>query len=387
MRATVRVSARGTARWRLGHPWIYRSDVDDAAYPPGIVRVMDRRGRYRGQALWSPRSEIRLRLLTGADASVDGAWWRGALRAAGARRADLAPDATAFRLVHAEADGLPSLVVDRYSDYLVAQLLSAGLEAERDTVVAALLESFESKGLLLRHDVSVRRHEGLPMEIVDAAGTVPDLVEVREGPVRYLAALRTGQKTGAFLDQRENRLLAGRLANGRALDLFCYQGLFALHLARGGADHVRAVDASAPALALAARNAELNGLTNVEWIEGNAFDLLRAWARTTERFDVVVVDPPAFVKRKDALARGLAGYKEINLRAMQLLAPGGRLLTCSCSFHVDRSRFLGMLADAAADSGRRLVLERAVGQSADHPEVLTIPETGYLKGALLRALD
>lgn len=385
MTARVRVSPRGAARWRRGHPWIYRSDVAASPVPAGLVGVADGRGRFLGQALWSPASEIRLRLLTTDAEPVDGAWWRARFRAAGARREALAPDAEAYRLVHAEGDGLPSLVVDRYGEYLAVQLLSAGLEAVRATVLDALADVFAPRGILLRNDAPVRRHEGLPLEVADALGTVPDDVPVREGPIRYRAALRTGQKTGAFLDQRANRLLLGRLARGRALDLFTYQGHFALHLAAAGAA-VTAVDASGPALAVARENAALNGCT-VEWVEGNAFDLVRAWARAGERFDVIVLDPPAFAKRKDAVARALAGYKELNLRAMRLLAPGGVLLTCSCSFHVSRARFLAMLAAAAADSGRRLALEAVTGQPADHPELLTIPETGYLKGALLRAMD
>jgi 23S rRNA (cytosine1962-C5)-methyltransferase len=232
----------------------------------------------------------------------------------------------------------------------------------------------------------VRRHEGLPLDVEEVEGSVPDEIEVREGDIRYIAAPRTGQKTGAFLDQQENRKLVGRLAQGRALDLFCYQGLFALHLARSSAA-VMAVDSSRPALELAERNERLNGMSNIDWVEANTFDLLRELEDTGERFDTVVLDPPAFAKRKDALERAIAGYKEINLRAMRILAPGGMLFTASCSFHLGRPAFMTMLGDAAADSGRRLVLQHVVSQSSDHPEILTIPETGYLKGAILRAMD
>lgn len=386
MTATVTVSARGAARWRAGHPWIYRSDVDDARAAPGVVTVRDRRRRVVGRALWSPASEIRLRMLSHDDAPIDRDWWRRAFDRAARRRADIAIDATAFRLVHAEGDGLPALVVDRYGDYLVAQLLSAGLEAVRDDVLGALHDAFRPAGILLRHDVSVRRHERLGMEVEDATGAVPDEVEVREGAVRYVARLRTGQKTGAFLDQRENRLLVGAGSRGAALDVFAYHGLFALHMAAGAAS-VIAVESSGPALEAARGNASLNGIGNIEWLEANAFDTLRGFEREGRRFDVVVLDPPAFAKQKDSLQRATAAYKEINLRAARLLAPGGVMLTCSCSFHLTRSRFLDMLAAAAADSGRRLVLERLVGQAGDHPEVITIPETGYMKGALLRAAE
>jgi 23S rRNA (cytosine1962-C5)-methyltransferase len=382
----VVVSPKGAARWRHGHPWIYRSDVAPGRRPAGIVAVADGRGRFLGQALWSPKSEISLRLLSAAPDPVDRPWWTERIREAAARRSALAGEPTAFRVVHAEGDGLPSLIVDRYGDHAVAQILSAGLEAARDDVVAAIGDALGVRGILLRNDASVRRHEGLPLEVTEAAGTVPDEIEVREGDIRYLAAPRTGQKTGGFLDQRENRLRLGSMAAGRALDVFAYHGLFALHLAHR-ASSVLAVDSSAPALAAARRNAGLNGVANVDWREANAFDLLRELERKRERFDTIVLDPPAFAKRKDAVARALAGYKEVNLRAMRLLAPGGVLLTASCSFHVGRSTFLAMLADAAGDSGRRLMLEQVLGQGRDHPELLTVPETGYLKGALVRALE
>jgi 23S rRNA (cytosine1962-C5)-methyltransferase len=382
----VVVSAKGAARWRAGHPWIYRSDVvTTSRLPAGLVRVRDRSGRFLGQALFSPASEIRLRLLSRDPAPVTGDWWRGRLAGALERRAGVASETNAYRVVHAEGDGLPSLVVDRYGDLVVAQILSAGLDALRPTVLDAIHQVLEPTGVLLRNDASVRRHEGLPLEIVEAAGSVPEVIEVQECGVRFLVSPRAGQKTGAFLDQRENRVLAGRWGRGEALDMFTYQGLFALHLARS-CTGVLAVDSSAPALARAHENARLNGAEHIEWREANAFDLLRALEREGRRFDAIVLDPPAFAKQKAAVARALAGYKEINLRALRLLTPGGRLLTASCSFHVGRAAFLEMLADAARDSGRDVVLERVTGQSSDHPELLAVPETGYLKGAMLRAL-
>jgi 23S rRNA (cytosine1962-C5)-methyltransferase len=319
---------------------------------------------------------------------VDQAWWTRMIARAAARREATAKHATAYRVVHAEGDGLPSLIVDRYGDYAVVQLLSAGIEAARPDVLAAVGDVLLPRGVLLRNDASVRRRERLPLETVEVAGSVPDLVEVSEGDIRYHVPLRTGQKTGAFLDQRENRELMGTLAfpGGRALDLFTYHGLFAIHLSRC-AEHVTAVDSSAAALARARDNAALNARTNIEWVEANVFDLLRAYQREGRRFDAIVLDPPAFAKHRGALPRALAGYKEINLRAMRLLAEGGVLFTASCSFHVSRGAFFDMLGEAAVDSGRRLALERIVGQSSDHPEIMTIPETGYLKGAVLRAMD
>ena len=380
----VRVTARGAERWVRGHPWIYRSDVQDHQASAGVVPVHDPRGRFIGQALYSPASEIRLRLIEGTDRPLDAAWWRERVAAAVGRRAGI--DASAYRLVHGEGDGLPSLVVDRYDRRLVVQLLSAGLETMRETIVDVLDELLRPDGILLRNDASVRRREGLDQAVTLARGEVPRTIEVREGGVRYLAAPWDGQKTGAFLDQRPNRLLAGELARpgGRALDCFAYHGSFAIHLA-GRAGSVLALDASGDALERGAANAALNGLTNIEWREGDAFETLRAFARARERFDTIVLDPPAFAKHRGAVAAALRGYREINLRAMRSLAPGGTLLTASCSYHVRLPEFLTMLAEAAADSGRRMLLRQVVGQGRDHPEVLTIPETSYLKGAVLQA--
>jgi 23S rRNA (cytosine1962-C5)-methyltransferase len=380
----VRVTARGAERWVRGHPWIYRSDVTAGDAPPGVVPVHDPRGRFIGRALHSPASEIRLRLLERTDRPVDSAWWREHLQASAARRVGI--DATAWRLVHGEADGLPSLIVDRYDRWLVAQILSAGLETMREPIVAALVELFEPEGILLRNDAAVRRREGLEEVIELAHGSVPREIEVREARVRYLAAPWDGQKTGAFLDQRPNRVLAGELAvaGGRALDCFAYHGSFAVHLA-ARARAVLALDVSQDALGRGAANAALNGLGNIEWREADAFETLRAFARARERFDTIVLDPPAFAKSRATVPAAIRGYHEINLRAMRCLEPGGTLLTASCSFHVRLPEFLAMLNDAAADSGRRIFLRRVLGQGPDHPEVLTIPETSYLKGAVLQA--
>jgi len=381
----VRVTARGAERWTRGHPWIYRSEVQEATpAAPGIIRVHDPGGRFIGQALYSPRSEIRLRLIERTDRAIDAAWWREKLAACRDRRVGI--DATACRIVHGEGDGLPSLIVDRYDRWLVGQLLSSGLETMREPILAALVELFSPEGILLRHDTAARRREGLPAEPDLVHGAVPREIEVREGGIRYLAAPWDGQKTGAFLDQRPHRLLAGRLARpgGRALDCFAYHGSFALHLAARSAT-VLALDVSREALERGAANAALNRMANIEWREADAFETLRAFARAHERFDSIVLDPPAFAKSRAAVPGALRGYHEINLRAMRCLAPGGSLLTASCSFHVRLPAFLAMLADAAADSGRSIVLRRVLGQAEDHPEVLTIPETGYLKGAVLEA--
>jgi 23S rRNA (cytosine1962-C5)-methyltransferase len=384
VRPRVALSARGATRLRAGHPWIFRSDVrEEPGERPGLVAVEDDQGRPLGTALYSPASEIRVRWLAPTGTDVGAAWWTERVREALGRRTGI--DATGFRVVHAEGDGLPSLVVDRYGDVVVAQLLSAGLEALRGSVVDAIREVLSPAGLLLRNDAAVRERERLPRGVELAFGEVPVSVEVREGRVRYRAAPWTGQKTGAYLDQRENRELVGRIAGGRCLDAFAYHGGFALHLAAAGATDVTAVESSAEALRHVEAAAALNGLL-VRGVEANAFDWLRAEADAGARYDTIVLDPPAFAKDKRSLERALAGYKELNLRAMRMLTPGGWLFTCSCSHHVRRGDFFAMLGEAAQDVGRRMQLVEVRGASADHPELLTVPETGYLKGALLRAL-
>ena len=344
-------------------------------------------GTSLGWALWSPRSEISLRLLDRSpNANIDAAWWRTRLEHAIERRASLDDIATAFRLVHGEADGCPSLICDRYDRWLVVQLLSAGVERFRNEIVQSLVELVRPEGILARNDVPVRAKEGLPRETVVLSGDVPREIEVMEYGVRYLAAPWDGQKTGAFLDQRENRAHAGAIARGRALDCFSYHGSFALHLARQAAS-VLALDSSATALARARENALRNGIHNMEFVEADAFEWLRAAERRRDRFDTIVLDPPAFAKTRDALPSALRGYKEINLRAMRLLTTGGMLFTASCSYHLTKALFHEVLESAAADSGRRIAVRELRGQPLDHPEVLTIPESGYIKGALLEALD
>ncbi len=388
MEGAAVVSRRGVQRLRGGHPWIFRSDVEHRpAAPAGIVPMEGPDGAPLGFGLWSPLSEISLRRIeTDRSRTPDAAWWHEKLRTAIARRAPLASQANAYRLVHGEGDGLPSLVVDKYGDVLVVQLLSAGVDAWTDTIVTSLVELTGCTGILARNDPAARGREGLPREVKLLYGEVPRTVEVVEHGVRYLAAPWDGQKTGAFLDQRENRVLIGSLARGQALDCFAYHGSFALHLAKQ-ADQVFALDVSAPALARVHAHAERNGLTNITPVEGDAFDILRAWYREGRRFDTIVVDPPAFAKTRNAIDGALRGYKDINLQAMRLLTPGGLLFTASCSFHLSRGHFFETLQEASADSGRAFALRAITGQPLDHPELLTVPETGYLKGALLEAMS
>jgi len=380
------ISARGARRWKEGHPWIFRSDVvTPPVAPAGAVETVDQSGRALGVALWSPTSEISLRLVAPAGTALDAAWWEKRIGAAVERRAGILDDATnACRLVHGEGDALPSLIVDRFDRWLVVQLLSAGLEAFRAEIIGALTKLVRPDGILARNDASVRTREGLARGVEELVGTVPRVIEVREHGVRYVAAPHDGQKTGAFLDQREARVLVGGVARGRALDVFSYHGSFALHLARR-ATRVEAVDSSGPALARVAENAALNGLTNIVPVEADAFEFLRDAESGGRKYATIVLDPPAFAKNRGSLDAAVRGYREINLRAMRLLEPGGMLYTASCSYHLSKTDFIAMLREAASHSGRRMILRAQTGQPADHPELLTVPETGYLKGALLEA--
>jgi 23S rRNA (cytosine1962-C5)-methyltransferase len=349
--------------------------------------VRDNRNRPLGWALWSPLSEISLRLLEpDPDTIIDADWWRAKIERAVSQRVSLETVTNAYRVVHGEADGCPSLVVDRYDRWAVVQLMSAGLETFRKEIADAIVHVLRVDGILARNDSALRGKEGLVRETVTLHGEVPHEIEVDEYGIRYIAAPYTGQKTGAFLDQRENRHLAGKSAKGVALDCFSYHGSFALHLAQN-ADEVIALDSSAQALERAKANAALNGITNIDFVETNAFDFLREKEQDEARFDTIVLDPPAFAKTRSSIPAAIRGYKDINMRAMRLLAPDGILFTASCSFHLSKSYFLDMLEAAAADSGRRIALREFRGQPIDHPEILGVPETGYIKGALLQAVD
>ncbi len=307
------------------------------------------------------------------------------LRAAIAYRAALAPDGTAYRLVSAEADGLPALIVDRYGDYLVVQTLCQGVDRRLGLIVDILNETLHPKGILARNDAKIRRLEDLPEVVEVCAGEVPDLIDVREGSISHQVDVRHGQKTGLFLDQRENHLAAGQYARGRALDAFSYNGGFALQMARH-CDSVLAIDGSELAVAAIADNARRNGLTNIEARLGNVFDELRELEIAKERFDTIVLDPPAFAKNRATLPKALGGYKEINLRALKLLKPGGILLTCSCSYHVGEVLFEDMLHHAAIDARVSVAVVEKRLQARDHPVLLGVPETAYLKCFVARRL-
>jgi len=384
----VVVSRKGVARIERGHPWVFRSDVvkDGGATPGALVRVEDARGRPLGFAFFSSRSEIRLRMLERGEGTLPEAFLRYRIARALRWRQRVAPGAEAYRVVHGEGDGIPSLVVDRYGDYLSIQTLSQGTERAKAEIVAALVELLAPKGIVERNDPRVRTLEGLEPQVSVLHGEVPEAVEVSEGDVRFRVDLLKGQKTGLFLDQRENHL-AGRIyARGRVLDAFTYDGGFALQVARQS-DEVTAVDLSAESLQRVQRNAALNGLTNVTTRDANVFDLLRDLADRGEEFDTVILDPPAFAKSRSAIEKAARGYKEINLRALRILRSGGCLITCSCSYHIHEDDFEAILAAAAADAGTAVTVVEKRRQARDHPILLGVPETCYLKCFVLRKLD
>jgi len=382
----VIVSKRGESRVRSGHPWIFKSDVSRAAGvgPGSVVRVLGPTGRPLGFAFFSAQSEITLRMVERGD-TLAPSFVRDRLLAARAWRETIAGGVEALRLVHGEGDGLPSLIVDRYGDYLVIQTLSQATDVRKGEIVAALVDIFRPRGILERNDPRVRAHEGLASQVGVLHGEVPETVTVSENGVRLEADLWRGQKTGLFLDQRENHAMAREYARGRVLDGFTYNGGFGLAVA-AQADEVLAVDVSTEAVARVQRNAALNGMTNVTAREANVFDLLHDLDGRGERFDTVILDPPAFAKSKSAVDKARRGYKEINLRALKLLKPGGSLITCSCSYHVHEGDLEGILADAAADAGATVSVVEKRRQARDHPILLGVPETYYLKCFVLRRL-
>jgi 23S rRNA (cytosine1962-C5)-methyltransferase len=381
------VSARGEDRLRSGHPWIYRSDVVDARAGAGdVVEVRGPRGRPLGHALFSDRSQIVLRMLAyGGDGFDADALIRQRLVSAIAFRTWLEIDATAYRLVHGEADLLPSLIVDRYGDYLVVQALTQAMDRRLPAIVEALNELLHPEGILARNDPRARTLEGLEQRVDVVAGEVPESVAVTEHGIEYDVDLRRGQKTGLFLDQRENRAAASAYARGRLLDCFSYNGGFALTLGKHCSETI-AIDVSEEAIARVRQNAARNGVI-VDARVGNVFDELRGLERAGQRFDTIVLDPPAFAKNKAAVAGAQAGYKEINLRALKLLNPGGTLVTCSCSYHVNEAAFAEIVYDAAVDAQAHVTVVEKRMQGRDHPVLLGVPETYYLKCFILRKLE
>lgn len=384
---TVVVTRRGADRIRSGHLWVYRSDVTSTQEALGgsLVRVRDLHGNFLAQALYSDASEISLRVLTLNNETIDADWWQERIREAASRRRTISVQANAYRLVYTEGDLLPSLIVDRYDDVLVLQTLSQGTEAIKSMLVELLVSEFQPRAIVERNDVRVRELEGLETVAGALYGDAPAVLEVRQHGIKFLVAPLGGQKTGAFLDQRENRVAASTLAHGRALDCFSFTGGFALHLARV-CDQVIGIDLSREAISTARSNADLNGITNIEFREDNVFDALREYETRGERFDTIILDPPAFAKNRASLAAARRGYKEINLRAIKLLNPGGVLVTCTCSYHVSEALFLELIAEAAIDAHRRVQIIEKRMQASDHPVLLTVPETYYLKCVIARVI-
>jgi 23S rRNA (cytosine1962-C5)-methyltransferase len=383
---TVVINSRGAERLGAGHPWIFRSDVRSAQAAAGdVVRVRDERGRFLGRAFYSDRSQITLRLLTRHDVPVDRAFFTERIRAAAAWRERVVENTEAWRVIYGEGDLLPSVIVDRYGEYAVIQTLSQGSERRKAEIVEILVELFSPRGILERNDPKSRVNEGLEQKVSVLHGDVPTEITAAINGVRFHFDLRHGQKTGGFLDQRENQSAAARYARGEALDCFSYHGGFALTLA-GRCQSVEAVDMSAAAVAAGRRNQELNGVDNVSFHEGNAFDVLKQYDDIGRRFDTIVLDPPAFAKTRDSVPAASRGYKEINLRSLKLLRPGGILITCSCSHHITESLFAELLFEASQDVRvLAAVLERRT-QGLDHPILLTVPETYYLKCFILKRL-
>ena len=385
MLTTVTITKRGVQRVRARHCWIYRSDLaqHEDAQAGEVVRVIDSRGRRLGSALYSSRSQIALRMISFDDAEINRDFWIGRLISAEQLRETVVRDATAYRLVYGESDLLPSLIVDRYNDCLVIQTLSQGMDTLKQMWIELLVERHKPRAIIERNEARVRDLEGLSRTTGVVYGSDPDEIVIEENDVRLAVNLVEGQKTGAFLDQRENRVAARAYARGRALDCFTYHGAFALHLARE-CEQVIGVDVSAPAIIQAKRNAELNNASNVEFVEANVFDLLREMEQAGERFDVINLDPPAFAKNRASIEAAARGYKEINLRAMKMLVPGGTLITSTCSYHMSEEAFLNVLAEGAADAGRSVQLIEKRTQSRDHPVLVSMPETHYLKCMILR---
>jgi 23S rRNA (cytosine1962-C5)-methyltransferase len=383
---SVAISPRGIERIRAGHLWVYRSDVRATHAALGsVVRITDERGNFQGRAFYSDKSQIAIRLLTREDVPIDRAFFAARLSRALEYRKLVVENSDCYRLVYSEADLLPSLIVDRYGDYLAMQTLSQTTDRLKPLFAEILVELLSPKGILERNDPKVRLLEGLDQRVSTLYGEVPPEFTARENGVLFTYDLAKGQKTGSFLDQRENHSAARRYASGAVLDCFSYEGGFALTVADKCA-YVEGIEMAPAALQSARRNQELNGITNVHFREGNAFDLLKVYDEAGRRFSMVILDPPAFAKNRDSIPAARRGYKEINLRAIKLLKPGGFLVTCSCSYHVSEALLLQIIAEAATDARRTVVIVERRTQGLDHPILLTMPETHYLKCLILKVL-
>lgn len=380
------ISKRATERIDAGHLWIYRSDVRECRAEGGsIVDICDMKGKFYGKAFYSDKSQIALRLVTTSDEIIDREFWLNRLKMAIALRKKTVSNTEVCRLVNGEGDGIPSLIVDRYKDIISLQTLSQGADKIKNLLAELLSELIDPVSIIERNDGKVRDLEGLPRQVSILKGEDPGEIVCLENGLKFYFHPSSGQKTGAFLDQRENRALAGRLSFGAGLDCFCYAGGFALNMAKS-CEKVEAIDISEPAIELAKKNAQLNGITNIQFETDNVFDRLKLYYGQKRKFDSIVLDPPAFAKSRSHIEAAVRGYREINLRALRMLNPGGLLITSSCSQHIDENAFLNILSQAASDAGRRVQVLQKRTQGKDHPFLLSMPETYYLKCIFLRVL-
>ena len=374
-----------------GYLWVYAGHIDEMAGEPApgdVVDVCAHSRRFIGRGFFNPQSKIRVRLLTFRNEPIDERFWAARIASATALRKRLVSDTNAYRLIHGESDFLPGLIVDRYGDVLVMQTLSSGMERRRDLLAGLLVQATGASSVYLRNDVHSLALEGLPIEQGFLRGASPARIEIAEGRARFVVDIEHGQKTGWFCDQRENRLAAASLAEGAAvLEAFCHTGAFGIHAALNGAQSVLGLDVSRDAIAQARDHAAMNRVgERCEYREGDAFEELRRLERAGGRFDLVILDPPSFARTKLAVPQALAGYKQINLRALRLLKPEGFLVSCSCSHHVSEEQFWSMLQDAAQDAKRQLRLIERRSQARDHPVLAAMPETRYLKCFILQVL-
>ncbi|KAF0193769.1 MAG: 23S rRNA (cytosine1962-C5)-methyltransferase [Bacillota bacterium] len=389
MYPTVYLRRDRRPRIESGHPWVYSSEIGHVAgnpEPGNIVKVLNHAGAFIGIGYINPQSQITVRLLTRQDEEINGAFFRRRINEAlSLRRKVVSENNTAYRLVYGEADYLPGLTIDFYDRYASIQVLTLGLEKWTDTIVGAARELLDLQGVVMRNDVPVRELEGLDQHVVFAGEPFDTLVTIKENGFSMLVDMWNGQKTGYFLDQRENRAYIAPFVKGaEVLDCFSHTGSFAVHAAGLGAAKVTAVDISALAIEGVTQNARINNLKNIEGLEANAFDFLRKDVEQSKSYDVVMLDPPAFTKNKASIHSARRGYKEINLRALKLVRPGGYLITSSCSYHISRDEFLGVLAEAARDAHKQVKVVAIRGQAADHPILLAAQETSYLKFVLLQ---
>lgn len=379
-------------RVRGGHPWVFSNEIariDGPGTPGNAIELFASDGTFLGTGYHNPHSLIAVRILTRSTTDIDSpGFFIERIKQALTLRQSVYPELTTFRVVHGEADFLPGLVVDKYGDFLSIQLLSYGMEARREAILTALQEIFRPMGILARNDVAVRALEGLEERTELLVGEIPDVIEIEENGLRFAINLMSGQKTGHFLDQKENHLLMQKYAaGGDMLDCFCYSGSWGVHAARFGAASVTCLDISEKAIALAKRNASLNGFSeHMSFETVDVFERLRTLKGERRYFDLIVMDPPAFVKSRKTLREAEKGYLTINRRAMDLLKPEGILITCSCSYHMEREMFREILAAAARQSGKTFRLLAVRSQAADHPVLLNVPETEYLKCIVLQAL-